>query len=321
MARADNQEDGTESTVQGWVGTRKGALVALLITGVLVASGCATLGRYGPSRPATGPVLRSFVFPVAAGKASYSDTFGAPRSGGRTHEGQDLMAAKHTPVVAAADGTITSVTWSSAGLSGNALRLTDTDGWVYVYIHLNNDTPGTDDGSNVYERAFADGIATGQKVKAGEVIGWVGDSGNAEGTSPHLHFELHRPDGAVVNAYSSLAAASKMVRTEAERLADSPLGSLDAVAREADGSVRVTGWALDARVNDPVKVSVYVNGSPVATATANQSRPDVAATYGRGALHGASVGAVAAPTGAAVCLVARSVGGGGSSRVGCTTAP
>src|SRR5690606_22468758 len=107
-----------------------------------------------PPRPPApvGPAEREMVFPVA-GRTSYSDTFGAPRSGGRTHQGQDLMAARHTPLVAAADGTVTSLTWSNSGLSGNSLTITDADGWRYVYIHLNNDAPGTDDGSNVYERA------------------------------------------------------------------------------------------------------------------------------------------------------------------------
>lgn len=266
-----------------------------------------------------GPVERSMVFPVA-GRVSYSDTFGAPRSGGRSHEGQDLMGVRHTPLVAAADGTVTSLTWSTTGLSGNSLTITDADGWRYVYIHLNNDAPGTDDGSNVYDRAFADGIAKGQKVKAGEVVGYLGDSGNAESTSPHLHFELRRPDGSVVNAYSSLRAARTLVRTTAEQVADSPIGSLDAVSG-GGGTVSVNGWTLDAHLDTSTKVSVYVAGNPVATATASAVRPDVAGAYGRGAAHGYAISAVAAPSGAQVCVVAHSIGGGGSTRVGCATAP
>ena len=306
----------------GWNRTRNGALVALFAAVMVMGTSCTTIGRLTPPRPApTGTVLRAFVFPVA-GTATFGDTFGAPRSGGRSHEGQDLAAAKHTPVVAAADGTVTSLTWPATGLSGNALTITDAAGWQYVYIHLDNDAPGTDDGSNVYERAFADGIARGQKVKAGEVVGWVGDSGNAETTVPHLHFELHQPGGLAVNSYGSLLAARKFQRTEAERVGDSPFGGVDAVSRAGDGSVRVAGWAIDAHVNDAVKVSVYVGGNPVATSSAAGSRPDLAGPYpGRGVLHGYSMTGIAAPSGTRVCVVAHSVGGGGSARLGCTTAP
>lgn len=259
------------------------------------------------------------VFPVA-GRVSYSDTFGAARSGGRSHQGQDLMGARHTPLVAAADGTVTSLTWSNSGLSGNSLTITDADGWRYVYIHLNNDTPGTDDGSNVYERAFADGIAKGQKVKAGEVVGYLGDSGNAESTSPHLHFEIHRPDGSVINAYNSLRAAKVLVRTEADRVADAPTGALDSVTG-GGGTVTVSGWALDAHVSSSIKVSVYVWGSPVTSATASASRPDVGAAFGRGSAHGYTISSVPAATGSLVCVIAHSAGGGGGSRIGCGIAP
>ena len=295
---------------------------AAIVAGMLVVtSACGVAGRYAPSQATAGTVLRGFVFPVA-GSVSYSDTFGAARSGGRTHEGQDLMGVKHTPLVAAADGTVTSLTWSTTGLSGNSLTITDADGWRYVYIHLNNDTPGTDDGSNVYERAFADGIVRGQRVVAGEVVGFLGDSGNAEASGAHLHFELHRPDGAVVNAYGSLRAARKSVRTEADRIAAAPTGVIDGASRSGDGSVRLAGWAVDAAVNDPVKVTAYVSGNPTVSTTASASRPDLAAVLpGRGTLHGFTLSGVTAPPGATVCVVAHSVRGGGSTRIGCLLAP
>jgi hypothetical protein len=283
-------------------------LVALVAT-------FAALAACTAAPPATVAGERAIVFPVAA-RVTYSDTFGAARSGGRSHEGQDLMAAKHTPVVAAVDGTVTSLNWSNGGLSGNSLTITDAEGWRYVYIHLNNDWPGTDDGSNVYERAFADGIAKGQKVKAGEVVGYVGDSGNAESTGAHLHFEIRRPDNSVINAYSSLRASRAFVRSDADRLADSPSGALDAVAR-GGGSVDVSGWALDAHVDAPVKVSIYVGGNPVRTVTANTDRPDIGAAFGRGSAHGFVASAVIAPPGAQVCAIAHSIGGGGSTRLGC----
>jgi peptidoglycan hydrolase-like protein with peptidoglycan-binding domain len=147
------------------------------------------------------------VFPVA-GEASYSDTFYASRYDG-DHHAQDLMADKMVPVVAAASGRIEYVNWSS---NPNDLRpdkccslsLRHDDGWRTYYIHLNNDSPGTDDGQGW---GIAPGIRPGVHVQAGELIGWVGDSGNAEATSPHLHFELADPADVLVNPYQALRTA------------------------------------------------------------------------------------------------------------------
>ncbi|MDX1468067.1 MAG: M23 family metallopeptidase [Acidimicrobiia bacterium] len=142
------------------------------------------------------------VFPVA-GDHQYSDTWGAARSGGRTHQGTDIMADKMVPVVAAANGT---VGWMHDEQGGKccAMSINHDDGYASWYIHLNNDTPGTDDGQGW---GFAPGIASGVRVRAGQVIGYVGDSGNAEWTVPHLHFELHDPDGVAFNPFHSLEAA------------------------------------------------------------------------------------------------------------------
>lgn len=299
---------------------RRLATALLAVAAVIGPAACS-----GP--PLVAGEAGPLVFPVA-GKVSFSDTFGAPRAGGRTHEGQDLMAAKGTPLVAATDGTITWLRWGTTTISGNMLILTGDNGWKHYYIHINNDSPGTDDGANVYEQAFADGIRVGQRVKAGEVIAYVGDSGDAEGTAPHLHYELRRPDGTVTNPIDDLRAAVRTRRTDAERIADSPSGALEAVERVAGGGLRIRGWALDAVRDDPVKASVYVNGNPVVTVEANVNRPDVAAAHpGRGARLGVDIaaqfgaGGAVVPAGARVCLIAHSIGGGGSARVGCLVAP
>lgn len=162
----------------------------------LVAS---SLGVLVISSPAGAAEVYPIVFPVD-GSSSYSDTYGAPRDGDRTHEGTDIMAPKMTPVVAAASGT---VGWVSDQCC--AMELMHDDGYRSRYIHLNNDTPGTDDGQGW---GFAPGITSGVRVDAGQLIGYVGDSGNAELTSPHLHFELRYPSGEAFNSYPSLLAAT-----------------------------------------------------------------------------------------------------------------
>jgi peptidoglycan hydrolase-like protein with peptidoglycan-binding domain len=147
-------------------------------------------------------------FPVA-GPNRYSDGFWASRANG-IHHATDIMADKMVPVVAAHDGVVTRIngsgnqSWIDAYGRCCTIHITHTDGWESVYIHLNNDTPGTDDGQGW---GIAPGIALGVEVRAGQVIGYVGDSGNAEGTAPHLHFELYDSEGVAVNNYNALRAA------------------------------------------------------------------------------------------------------------------
>ena len=156
---------------------------------------------------------RSIIFPVLGG-AAYSDDFGAPRSGGRIHEGNDLMGKKMQPLVAATDGYISYITSTEASW-GYSLSITDEDGYEYNYLHLNNDSPGTDDGKGGNTNAFAPGIKSGARVTAGEVVGYLGDSGNAETTAPHLHFEI-RKNNTPLNPYQSLKAA-KVIFDPVER--------------------------------------------------------------------------------------------------------
>jgi peptidoglycan hydrolase-like protein with peptidoglycan-binding domain len=145
-------------------------------------------------------------FPVE-GEHYFGDWFWAARSQG-IHHAQDVMAPKMTPVVAAASGTVRLVNWTSqAHMNPDrccTIALRHDDGWESWYIHLNNDTPGTDDGQ---AWGIAEGIAPGTHVEAGQLIGWVGDSGTAELTGPHLHFELRDPAGVIVNPFSALVDA------------------------------------------------------------------------------------------------------------------
>ncbi len=149
-----------------------------------------------------GAPIVPLVFPVL-GPVKWSDTFGAPRDGGkRKHMGQDLPAEKMRPLVAAIAGTIY--------LGGDSLSIIGDNGVSCTYIHLNNDTPGTDDGKAGPEFTFAPGLKSGDRVEAGQFVAYNGDSGNAEQTIPHLHFELNVAGFGTVNAYSSLMAAKKI---------------------------------------------------------------------------------------------------------------
>jgi murein DD-endopeptidase MepM/ murein hydrolase activator NlpD len=119
------------------------------------------------------------------GPASYVDSWGAPRSGGRGHQGVDMMAARGTPVAAIYDGTITQ-TGSSSSLGGITIWMRSNAGDTFYYAHLDG---------------IAGGISSGTAVGAGQVIGSVGSTGNASPGYPHLHFEHHPGGGAAVNPY------------------------------------------------------------------------------------------------------------------------
>ncbi len=148
------------------------------------------------------------IFPVQGG-AVFSDDFGDARSGGRVHEANDLMAPKMTPILAARGGTVVSASLTEPSY-GYMISIAGDDGYKYNYLHINNDTPGTDDNNGGPLYAYAPGISRGVKVKQGQVIAWVGDSGNAESTASHLHFEIRLPDDTAINPFPYLNAALKI---------------------------------------------------------------------------------------------------------------
>jgi septal ring factor EnvC (AmiA/AmiB activator) len=118
-----------------------------------------------------------------AGAVSFSDTWGAPRSGGRSHQGVDMIAARGTPIAAIYDGKIKRI--ASGRLSGLAVWLRADNGDEFFYAHLDS---------------YGD-ISTGMTVSAGYTIGYNGSSGNAPNWLPHLHFEWHPGGGSAVNPY------------------------------------------------------------------------------------------------------------------------
>jgi len=180
--------------------TARGALfltLALLIwTETAAASPDSTVGVAKVPR---------LIFPVL-GAATYVDDFGDARGQGG-HEGNDLMAPKRALALAAEAGHVKF--WTTSGRAGCMLYLDGVSGTQYLYIHLNNDlTLGNDNsGTCVPGVAFATGLKSGGRVAAGEPIGFVGDSGDADGIASHLHFEVHPDGGGAVSPYRYLRRA------------------------------------------------------------------------------------------------------------------
>lgn len=185
--------------------------------------------------------VRTIIFPVI-GAVTYYDDFGNVRSGGRLHEGNDLMGRKMLPLVAVVDGTIVNVNYPEESW-GYAVTIRDEDDYTYHYLHMNNDTPGTDDGNGDGMNAYAADVKEGNKVVKGQLLGYMGDSGNAETTTAHLHFEIRQPDRTAYSPYRSLQNATKITEpvTDYPKLANEILpyenfgGGANVAAGNLDG--------------------------------------------------------------------------------------
>ncbi len=126
------------------------------------------------------------VFPVD-GEVWYSDDFGAPRAVGGGHTGNDVFARKGTPLVAVQAGTVQELRYRSLG--GNSFHLVNDRGDYFYYAHL---------------LRYAAGITNGSAVEAGQMLGYVGNTGNAITTPPHVHFEIHPGGGAPIDPFPYL---------------------------------------------------------------------------------------------------------------------
>lgn len=165
----------------------------LNVSTVLDAPTAAALGLI-PSLAELGlPTLQAF--PVQ-GRCGFSDTWGAARSAGRTHEGTDIIGARGLALYAAMDGVISKMATGGA-LGGTSLRLTAADGTYFYYAHLDS---------------FAANLVNGQAVRAGQIVGYLGSTGDTN--TPHLHFEVHPKGGAAVNPYPILKAVDACNNTE-----------------------------------------------------------------------------------------------------------
>jgi murein DD-endopeptidase MepM/ murein hydrolase activator NlpD len=142
----------------------------LMVSGVLVTHRTAwALVRYAA------PVKRLVVPVSGVARSSLRSSWHEPRSGRRKHEGIDIFARRGTPVVAAADGEVIRV-GSTDPLGGNTVWVAGRGARLYYYAHLDRHAPA---------------LAVGNRVDAGEVLGFVGTTGNARGTPPHLHFGIY----------------------------------------------------------------------------------------------------------------------------------
>lgn len=146
-------------------------------------------GARGAARVSRIRSFSAFSIPID-GPTAFANTWGAPRSGGRRHQGTDVMASCGAPVVAVTDGVITRL--HSGGNGGIMAYLRAGNGDVFFYAHL---------------RSYAPGISTGSRVSAGQRIGDNGNTGNARGGPCHVHFEWHPGGGRPRNPYPLLAAA------------------------------------------------------------------------------------------------------------------
>jgi hypothetical protein len=182
--------------------TARGLIIAAVAaTAVGLAGGVAHAQSEG--------AVPRLIFPIV-GSVAWSNDFGAARYSG-SHQGNDLMAPRRTVAVAAEAGKVKY--WTSSSAAGCMLYLYGRSGTTYLYIHLNNDvTKGNDNrGKCVPGMAYAKGLKDGQSVEAGEAIGFVGNSGDADQTDPHLHFEVHPNDGGAANPYPYLIKAERLI--------------------------------------------------------------------------------------------------------------
>ena len=142
--------------------------------------------------------IHGFVFPVAD-PHNFIDSFGYPRMLGseyeHAHQGTDIMSPFGTPLLACERGIITRM--GSDVLGGTKIWVKGESGTYYYYAHLSG---------------FAEGMQEGLVVEAGRVIGFVGDTGNAKGGAPHLHFEIHPEGGPAVNPYPLLKVVDDLTR-------------------------------------------------------------------------------------------------------------
>jgi murein DD-endopeptidase MepM/ murein hydrolase activator NlpD len=175
-----------------------------------------------------------YVFPIY-GPSSFIDSFGAPRADVSWHHGDDIFAPLGAPILAVADGTLFSVGWNNIG--GLRIWLRDTAGNEFYFAHLS---------------ALATRTANGEPAQAGDVIGFVGNTGDARGTPPHLHFEIH-PVSMLYLGYDGAVDPTNYLQAW-QRLQDVPIEG-------------VVGWAPPLGGAAPKAGAILLQSSDISTAS------------------------------------------------------
>ena len=246
---------------------RVGPVLAALIVTVAVAGLSSPAHADEPGAPGPDPADYTPPFELAhpvEGAPGFSDTFGAIRDdGSRLHHGVDIGAPTETPVLAAAPGEISRIDTSETG--GLFVEIRHTGGWRTRYLHLHNEPPPepvepppvVDEADPATEEptpevatepeptrwGIPEGIAVGTKVAVGDVIGYVGYSGNASSSAPHLHFELRMPDYTPVNPYPFLTGrADATTRYVVPEITDDPItDNVDVIGHVDPGDGFISG--------------------------------------------------------------------------------
>lgn len=223
-----------------------------------------------------GAAIPRLIFPVVA-KTTYYNDFGAPRPSGG-HKGNDLVAKKRSPVVAVERGRVVKYTRSRS--AGCMLYLYGRSGTTYMYVHLNNDRTLRNDNRGGCRNgiAYAPGLQASQQVQAGELIGFVGDSGDAGGHVSHLHFEAH-PKNRAVSPYRHLRRAYRQLYARPGG------GDFDAMRFRVHGTVVRTFLELD-----PQRIRVKVTQLRLSNGRTSRPARDVTLSIPAEAVLRRSVG-------------------------------
>lgn len=170
-------------------------LVRVLIAGIIIAGLYFIAGHFFPPVRHTIELIRLWqdtmpaILPVpvqGVPRRGLVDTWGGARSGGRKHEGIDIFAVRNTPVLSSTRGIVLKVGINELG--GNIVTVYGPGGYAHYYAHLEK--------YGKYEE--------GDLVNPGDTLGYVGTSGNARGTPPHLHYGIYQPSGGAINPYPYL---------------------------------------------------------------------------------------------------------------------
>lgn len=234
---------------------------------------------------------QTITFPVVGG-GRVTDDYGEPRWSG-WHQGNDIMSRRWQPVVAAVNGRV-DLHMSSTARGNCMIYLRHKSGTTYVYIHLNNDLTAENDNEGGCKEgvAYAAGLQEGELVRHGQLIGYVGDSGDADGIQPHLHFEIRKPRGGPINPYQYLRGARRILFPRGESLAEPMAVSVSGLFKATENgtfAVRVRRASTSLGVRYPIRRGVVLALPPDVVVQRSTPTGVAVATTGQSAVVGERV--------------------------------